>query len=60
VSCSEIEAVLQDHPAVVRACVVGVPDPGGGERIKGIVVLREDVRGVSHEGFPKPFPLNLS
>jgi long-chain acyl-CoA synthetase len=47
VSCSEIEAVLQDHPAVVGACVVGVPDPTVGERIKGIVVLKEDVRGVS-------------
>ena len=47
VSCSEIEAVLQDHPAVVGACVVGVPDPKVGERIKGIVVLKEDVRGVS-------------
>jgi long-chain acyl-CoA synthetase len=47
VSCSEIEAVLQDHPAVVGACVVGVPDPKVGERIKGIVVLKEDVRGIS-------------
>jgi long-chain acyl-CoA synthetase len=47
VSCSEIEAVLQDHPAVVAACVVGVPDAKVGERIKGIVVLKEDIRGVS-------------
>jgi long-chain acyl-CoA synthetase len=47
VSCSEIEAVLQDHEAVVGACVVGVPDPKVGERIKAIVVLKEDVRGVS-------------
>jgi long-chain acyl-CoA synthetase len=47
VSCSEIEAVLQDHPAVVASCVVGVPDSRVGERIKGIVVLKEDVRGVS-------------
>jgi long-chain acyl-CoA synthetase len=47
VSCSEIEAVLQDHPAVIGACVVGVPDSKVGERIKGIVVLKEDVRGVS-------------
>lgn len=47
VSCSEIEAILQDHPAVVAACVVGVPDAKVGERIKGIVVLKEDVRGVS-------------
>jgi long-chain acyl-CoA synthetase len=47
VSCSEIEAALQDHPAVIGACVVGVPDPSVGERIKAIVVLKEDVRGVS-------------
>lgn len=47
VSASEIEAVLQDHPAVIAACVVGVPDIRAGERIKGIVVLKEDVRGVS-------------
>jgi long-chain acyl-CoA synthetase len=47
VSCSEIEAILQDHEAVVSACVVGVPDPKVGERIKAIVVMKEDVRGVS-------------
>lgn len=47
VSASEIEAVLQDHSAVVAACVVGVPDVRVGERIKAIVVLRQDVRGVS-------------
>ena len=47
VSCSEIEAVLQDHHAVIGACVVGVPEPKVGERIKGIVVLKEDIRGVS-------------
>ncbi len=47
VSCSEIEAVLQDHHAVIGAAVVGVPDPKVGERIKAIVVLKEDIRGVS-------------
>lgn len=47
VSCSEIEATLQDHAAVIGACVVGIPDDKVGERIKAIVVLREDVRGVS-------------
>jgi len=46
VSCSEIESALQDHPAVVGACVVGVPDEKTGERIKAIVVLKEDARGV--------------
>ncbi len=46
VSASEIEAVLQDHAAVIGACVVGVPDAKVGERIKAIVVLKEDARGV--------------
>ena len=46
VSASEIEAVLQDHPTVIGACVVGVSDPKVGERIKAIVVLKEDARGV--------------
>lgn len=46
VSCSEIEAVLQDHQAVVGACVVGVPDDKVGERIKAMVVLKQDARGV--------------
>ena len=46
ISASEIEAVLQDHPTVIGACVVGVPDPRVGERIKAIVVLKEDAKGV--------------
>lgn len=46
ISASEIEAVLQDHPTVIGACVVGIPDPKVGERIKAIVVLKEDARGV--------------
>lgn len=46
VSASEVEAVLQDHPVVVGACVVGVPDRKVGERIKAIVVLKTDAKGV--------------
>jgi long-chain acyl-CoA synthetase len=46
VSASEVEAVLQNHPTVIGACVVGVPDQRVGERIKAIVVLKEDARGV--------------
>ena len=46
VSASEVEAVLQDHPTVIGACVVGVPDVKVGERIKAIVVLKEGARGV--------------
>jgi len=46
VSASEIEAILQDHPTVINACVIGIPDERVGERIKAIVVLKEDARGV--------------
>ncbi len=47
VSSSEIESVLQEHPAVIGSCVVGLPDPKVGERIKAFVVLKEDVRGIT-------------
>ncbi len=47
VAVSEIEAVLQEHPAVISACVVGVPDEKVGERIKAFAVLKSDVKGVS-------------
>jgi long-chain acyl-CoA synthetase len=47
VSASEIEAVLQEHPAVVGACVVGVPDPRVGEPIKAFVVLKSDIKGMT-------------
>jgi long-chain acyl-CoA synthetase len=46
VSASEVKAALQDHPTVIGACVVGIPDTKVGERIKAIVVLKEDARGV--------------
>jgi len=50
VSASEIETILQDHPAVIGACVVGVPDPKVGERIKAFVVLKDNVKGIgSHD-----------
>ena len=47
VSSSEIEAALQEHPAVLAACAVGVPDEKVGERIKCFVVLKADVKGVT-------------
>jgi long-chain acyl-CoA synthetase len=37
---SQVEAVLQEHPAVGQSCVVGVPDESQGERVKAFVVLR--------------------
>jgi len=47
VSASEVEAVLQEHPAVIGTCVVGVPDKKVGERIKAFVVLKEDIKGIT-------------
>jgi fatty-acyl-CoA synthase len=40
---AEVEAVLHDHPAVVEAAVVGVPDERWGEVCHAFVVLREQV-----------------
>jgi long-chain acyl-CoA synthetase len=47
VSASEIETTLQEHPAVITSCAVGVPDEKVGERIKAYVVLKEDIKGVT-------------
>jgi long-chain acyl-CoA synthetase len=47
IAASEIEAALQEHPAVIGSCVVGVPDMKVGERIKAFVILKEDVKGVT-------------
>lgn len=47
VSASEIESVLQEHPAVIDTCVVGIPDEKVGERIKAYVVLKEDIKGIT-------------
>jgi long-chain acyl-CoA synthetase len=47
VSASEIESTLQEHPAVIASCAVGIPDEKVGERIKAYVVLKEDVKGIT-------------
>jgi long-chain acyl-CoA synthetase len=47
ISASEVESVLQEHPAVMATCVVGVPDAKVGERIKAYVVLKEDIKGIT-------------
>ena len=47
VSASEIESVIQEHPAVISVCVVGIPDEKVGQRIKAFVVLKGDIKGVT-------------
>jgi acetyl-CoA synthetase len=36
----EVESVLMEHPSVVEAGVIGVPDPVAGEVVKAFVTLR--------------------
>jgi len=40
VSAREVEAVIEQHPAVAEAAVVGLPDDDMGEDIAAIVVLK--------------------
>lgn len=44
---AQVEAVLYEHPAVVEACVVGIPDEAQGERVKAFVVASEPARADS-------------
>jgi long-chain acyl-CoA synthetase len=44
---AECERVLRDHPGVSDVAVFGIPDPEMGERLIGLVVLRDS--GVSAE-----------
>ncbi|MGD0335424.1 MAG: AMP-binding protein [Xanthobacteraceae bacterium] len=41
---AQVETVLYRHPQVLEACVVGVPDPAQGERVKAFVVLKQQAR----------------
>jgi len=38
--CIEVEELLHQHPAVLEAAVVGVPDPIYGQRVKAHIVLK--------------------
>jgi O-succinylbenzoic acid--CoA ligase len=39
VACAEVERVLEEHPAVIEAAVVGLPDAEWGEAVTAFVVL---------------------
>ncbi len=41
---AQVETVLDQHPAVAEACVVGIPDEAQGERVKAFVVLADRSR----------------
>ena len=41
VAAAEVEATLQEHPAVKVACVVGVAHPARGENVAAFVALRD-------------------
>jgi len=40
IASSEVEAVLRDHPSVLDAAVIGVPDPIREEEIKAYVIMQ--------------------
>lgn len=45
----EVEEVLYEHPQVLEAAVVGVPDPYRGETVKAFVVLKKDATCTEEE-----------
>jgi acyl-CoA synthetase (AMP-forming)/AMP-acid ligase II len=47
VACAEVERVLEEHPGVVEAAVVGLPDPEWGEVVTAFVVL-DGASGLDH------------
>ncbi|MFJ6775017.1 AMP-binding protein [Kitasatospora sp. NPDC091257] len=46
---TEVEAALDEHPAVHESCVVGVPDDRWGEAVHAVVVLRTGARPDAEE-----------
>ncbi|MBI4798455.1 MAG: long-chain-fatty-acid--CoA ligase [Desulfarculus sp.] len=65
----EVEEVLYEHPAVLEATVVGVPDDYWGEAVRAVVVLKEGMAATPEEiiafcgqrlaGYKKPKTVEL-
>lgn len=49
ISPEEVEQVLQSHPKVEEAAVIGVPDPEWGQQPRAIVVLKEGEEATAEE-----------
>ena len=45
----EVEEALYQHPAILEAAVIGVPDRRWGETVKAVVVLREGMPATAEE-----------
>jgi fatty-acyl-CoA synthase len=55
----EVEDLLSDHPDVVEAAVIGVPDPQFGQRLKAFVVL-ESGAGADADALKEHVKRNLA
>jgi len=45
----EVEEILESHPKVEQACVIGVPDETWGSIVRAILVMREGVTATQEE-----------
>ena len=45
----EIDELLMDHPAVLEACTIGVPNPKRGETVKSFIVLQPGTSATAEE-----------
>jgi acyl-CoA synthetase (AMP-forming)/AMP-acid ligase II/NAD(P)-dependent dehydrogenase (short-subunit alcohol dehydrogenase family) len=50
---AEVEKVLHDHPAVLQACVYGIPNEALGELVKAMVVLKDGAAAVTQRQLQK-------
>ncbi|QKS71989.1 AMP-binding protein [Paenalkalicoccus suaedae] len=45
----EIEEVLFEHPAIMEAVAIGIPDPYRGETVKAFIVLKDGAKATEEE-----------